>query len=110
MEFLQAVTGFVKGGSIYHVARACNNPPALLQLQVFPETDSWFAYVENHHWERAFKDEESEEDDDFAALNLLHMLKHMQVFLLQDLAVLQPDYPHLPAFQHPLFASAEWTE
>ena len=42
-------------------------------------------------------------DDDEAGLAFLSLLERLRVIVLQDLAILQPDYPGLPFFSLLLF-------
>jgi hypothetical protein len=48
------------------------------------------------------------DEDDVAGQGFLALLRHLRVVLLQDLAVLQPDYADLPFFQHEVFRMPGW--
>jgi hypothetical protein len=50
------------------------------------------------------------DDDDQVGLAFLTLLKRLRVIVLQDLAILQPDYPGLPLFSLPLFQRKEWVD
>ena len=108
MEYIWAIAGFSKSGGSYHLPRASLEPPQELQLQVFPLVEMWLEQHEGFRRNRTGEWMVSETD--FAAVAFLRMLQHLWVVLLQDLAVLQPDFPSLPAFKQPLFASNEWLD
>ena len=64
-------------------------PPELLLKQLWPWIEYWeerfLRHAEGKHWAKGGLDA-----DDMAGQAFLHLLKHLRMVLLQDIAVLQP--------------------
>lgn len=61
------------------------------------------AYVCHKQWNK-----NSLDNDNFASNGFFKLLRCLQVIFLQDLAVLQPQFPTLPFFLYALFRGFNW--
>jgi Centromere DNA-binding protein complex CBF3 subunit, domain 2 len=69
--------------------RAGYEPPASLQLQIWPWLDGWLSRVKAQAQGKGWKAGGLAQDDK-AAESFLNLLQLLRTVLLQDLAVLQP--------------------
>ena len=81
-------------------------PPELLQ-KIWPWVEEWEERFRKRSLRKTWE-EGGLDEDDVARQGFLALLCHLRVVLLQDLAVLQPDYPDLPFFQHEVFSMPSW--
>src|SRR5436190_6874646 len=106
-KFLQRVAGFTSDEGGYFLPRAQPVPPAELLGKIWPWVEEWEECFRKRSarktWEEGGLDE-----DDVAGQGFLSVLRHLRVVLLQDLAVLQPDFPDLPFFRHEVFGIPSW--
>lgn len=112
MEYVRVAAGFPKSGGNYHLPRACLEPPESLQLQIFPEVEYWLGRHEKHRKSKGkcgIKDGGVAQTD-YAGVYFLQMLQTLRVTLLQDMAIVQPDYPDLPGFNQAPFNTQEWLD
>jgi hypothetical protein len=97
VKFLHQTAGFSSSGGAYFLPQALHNPSAQLQLQIWPWIETWEEQFQqravHQNWEAGGLDQ-----TDVAGHGFLALLRHLQVVLLQDLAVLQPLYPRLTLF------------
>ncbi len=107
LKFLRRTAGFSSSGGAYFLPRASHNPPARLQLQIWPWIETW---EERFRQRAAHRDWQAGglDQTDVAGHGFLALLRHLRVVLLQDLAVLQPLYPRLALFTQPVFQDPEW--
>jgi hypothetical protein len=110
LKFMRCVAGFPKEPGQYHLPRATTEPPKVLRREIFPFVEEWrrrfhARTTRQKRWAQGGLD-----DDDQAGLAFLSLLERLRVIILQDLAVLQPDYPQLPFFSLPLFQRQEWVD
>jgi hypothetical protein len=106
-KFMRRVAGFTNDNGGYFLPRAQVAPPPELLQKIWPWVEEWEERFRKRSsrktWEEGGLDE-----DDVAGQGFLTLLRHLRVVLLQDLAVLQPDYPDLPFFQHEVFSMPSW--
>src|SRR5436190_17272514 len=106
-KFLQRVAGFTSDEGGYFLPRAQPVPPAELLGKIWPWVEEWEERFRKcsarKTWEQGGLDE-----DDVTGQGFLAILRHLRVVLLQDLAVLQPDFPDLPFFWHEVFRIPSW--
>jgi hypothetical protein len=107
LKFLRTVAGFDARGGEYFLGRAAESPPQQLQLLIWPWIEAWEARFRrragHNNWAAGGLD-----NTDTAEQGFLQLLRHLRIVLLQDLAVLQPQYLELPLFRHPVFQHPEW--
>ena len=106
-KFLQWVMGFTSHKGGYFLPQAQPVPPAELLEKIWPWVEEWEERFRKRSawkmWEQGGLDE-----DDVVGQGFLAVLRHLRVVLLQDLAVLQPDFPDLPFFRHEVFRIPSW--
>ncbi|RKK30564.1 hypothetical protein BFJ67_g15682, partial [Fusarium oxysporum f. sp. cepae] len=101
--------GFSASPGDYFLARAANEPPYVLQKQLWPWIEEWEPRFEARARRQCWA-EGGLDDDDLAADGFLKLMRRLRIVLLQDLAVLQPRYPSLPFFAYAPFNGSEWDE
>jgi Centromere DNA-binding protein complex CBF3 subunit, domain 2 len=109
LKFLRIVAGFSVTPGGYFLARATIEPPERLRLQLFPRLEEW----QQRFAARAAKKSWGEgglDRDDISAQAFCALLQLMRSVVLQDLAVLQPEFPQLPLFRLPLFHGEDWSQ
>src|SRR3569833_888053 len=108
-EFMRIVAGFTKTPGDYFLPRAVCEPPAELQKQIWPWIDEWEprfeACARRCRWHQGGLDE-----PDLAGDGFLKLLRYLRVVLLQDLAVLQPQFPTLPFYSYSPFRGLAWED
>ena len=106
-QLMRIVAGFSESPGDYFLARAVHDPPTALQTQIWPWIEEWEPRFEARarrcQWAQGGLDE-----DDLAGDGFLKLMKRLRIVLLQDLAVLQPQFPSLPFFSYPPFYGEEW--
>jgi len=106
-QFMRIVAGFSGSPGDYFLARAVQEPPAALQSQLWPWIEEWELRFEARarrcQWAQGGLD-----DDDLAGDGFLKLMRRLRIVLLQDLAVLQPQFPSLPFFSYAPFHGNEW--
>lgn len=104
---MRVVTGFSSSPGDYFLQRATHEPPYSLQRQLWPWIEEWETRIEvracRKSWAQGGLDE-----DDLAADGFLKLLRRLRVVLLQDLAMLQPQYPSLSFYSYAPFYGPEW--
>ncbi|KAF6527928.1 hypothetical protein HZS61_008390 [Fusarium oxysporum f. sp. conglutinans] len=108
-QFMRIVAGFSASPADYFLARAANEPPYVLQKQLWPWIEEWEPRFEARARRQCWA-EGGLDDDDLAADGFLKLMRRLRIVLLQDLAVLQPRYPSLPFFAYAPFNGSEWDE
>ncbi|KAK7592307.1 hypothetical protein V3481_006928 [Fusarium oxysporum f. sp. vasinfectum] len=108
-QFMRIVAGFSASPGDYFLARAANEPPYVLQKQLWPWIEEWEPRFEARARRQCWA-EGGLDDDDLAADGFLKLMRRLRIVLLQDLAVLQPRYPSLPFFAYAPFNGSEWDE
>src|ERR1700721_467182 len=107
-KFMGGGAGFSCHEGGFFLPRAQVAPPPELLQKIWPWVEEWKERFRKRSsrktWEEGGLDE-----DDIAGQGFLALLCHLRVVLLQDLAVLQPEYPNLPFFQHEIFSMPGWT-
>ena len=106
-KFLRQVAGFTSDEGGYFLPRAQAAPPPELLEKIWPWVEEWEERFRQRSMRKTW-DEGGLDEDDVAGQGFLAVLRHLRVVLLQDLAVLQPDYPDLPFFQHEVFSMPSW--
>jgi hypothetical protein len=106
-EFMKIVSGFSRSQGDYFLARALFEPPSSLQSKIWPWIEEWEARFDararRQRWEQGGLD-----DDDLAGDGFLKLMRYLRAVLLQDLAILQPQFPELPFFRHQPFYGPDW--
>jgi hypothetical protein len=106
-DFLKIVAGFSASKGDYYLVRANIRPPASLQAQIWPWIEDWaprfYRRSKRLTWAQGGLDE-----DDMAGNSFITLMTHLRTVLLQDLAVLEPQFPGLPFFQTRPFYGPEW--
>lgn len=106
-QFMRTVAGFSELPGDYFLARAVQEPPATLQRRLWPWIEEWELRFEARarccQWAQGGLD-----DDDLAGDGFLKLMRRLRIVLLQDLAVLQPQFPSLPFFSYAPFHGNEW--
>ena len=106
-KFMRRVAGFTSDEGGYFLPRAQVVPPPELLQKIWPWVEEWEERFRKRSLRKTWEDGGLDEDD-VAGQGFLALLSHLRVVLLQDLAVLQPDYPDLPFFQHEIFDMPSW--
>jgi Centromere DNA-binding protein complex CBF3 subunit, domain 2 len=106
-KFLRRVAGFTSDEGGYFLPRAQAAPPPELLEKIWPWVEEWEERFRKRSLRKTWE-EGGLDEDDVAGQGFLAVLRHLRVVLLQDLAVLQPDYPDLPFFQHEVFRMPSW--
>jgi hypothetical protein len=107
---MRKVAGFSPHGGTYFLPQAVIEPPEILLQQVFPWLDE---LTERHQAQLRFEDNFENgglDESDQARSNFLRILWQLRSILLQDLAVLQPEYPNMVVFTQPIFGTQEWQD
>ena len=110
LKFMRCVAGFPKEPGQYHLPRAAVEPPEVLLREIYPFVEEWRRRFRARTTRKKSWAQGGLDDDDQAGLAFLALLKRLRVIVLQDLAILQPDYPGLPFFSLPLFQRQEWVD
>jgi centromere DNA-binding complex CBF3 subunit-like protein len=110
LKFMRCVAGFSKEPGQYHLPRAAIEPPEVLQREIYPFVEEWRRRFHARTTRKKSWAQGGLDDDDQAGLAFLTLLERLRVIVLQDLAILQPDYPGLPFFSLPLFQRQEWVD
>jgi Centromere DNA-binding protein complex CBF3 subunit, domain 2 len=110
LKFMRCVAGFPKEPGQYHLPRAAIEPPEVLLREIYPFVEEWRRRFRARTTRKKSWAQGGLDDDDQAGLAFLALLKRLRVIVLQDLAILQPDYPGLPFFSLPLFQRQEWVD
>lgn len=107
LKFLRRVAGFSPAGGTFHLPRAIEDPPLELQQQIWPFLEE---LVERHRKQKDGHDwyAGGMDQSDIQRQNFVKMLLRLRVILLQDLAVLQSEYPQYILFTAQAFATEEW--
>ncbi|RKK08421.1 hypothetical protein BFJ66_g16708 [Fusarium oxysporum f. sp. cepae] len=108
-QFMRIVAGFSASPGDYFLARTANEPPYVLQKQLWPWIEEWEPLFEARARRQCWA-EGGLDDDDVAADGFLKLMRRLRIVLLQDLAVLQPRHPSLPFFAYASFNGPEWDE
>lgn len=90
---VRILAGFPAQRGLYYLPRADIDPPTEIVEKIFPQA------VE---WEKRLEDALDCEED-LAGQGFCKLLLLLRKVLVQDMACLQPMYPNLPLFQHPIF-------
>ena len=106
-KFMRRVAGFTSEEGGYFLPRAQVSPPPELLQKIWPWVEEWEERFRKRSLRKTWE-EGGLDEDDVAGQGFLALLCHLRVVLLQDLAVLQPDYPDLPFFQHEVFSMPSW--
>jgi len=106
-KFLRRVAGFTSDEGGYFLPRAQAAPPPELLEKIWPWVEKWEERFRKRSLRKTWE-EGGLDEDDVAGQGFLALLCHLRVVLLQDLAVLQPDYPDLPFFRHEVFRMPSW--
>ena len=106
-KFMRRVAGFTSEEGGYFLPRAQVVPPPELLQKIWPWVEEWEERFRKRSLRKTWE-EGGPDEDDVAGQGFLALLCHLRVVLLQDLAVLQPDYPDLPFFQHEVFSMPSW--
>lgn len=106
-KFMRRVAGFTSEEGGYFLPRAQVVPPPELLQKIWPWVEEWEERFRKRSLRKTWE-EGGLDEDDVAGQGFLALLCHLRVVLLQDLAVLQPDYPDLPFFQHEVFSMPSW--
>jgi hypothetical protein len=106
-KFMRRVAGFTSDEGGYFLPRAQVLPPPDLLQKIWPWVEEWEERFRKRSLRKTWE-EGGLDEDDVAGQGFLTLLCHLRVVLLQDLAVLQPDYPDLPYFQHEVFNMPGW--
>ena len=106
-KFMRRVAGFTSEEGGYFIPRAQVVPPPELLQKIWPWVEEWEERFRKRSLRKTWE-EGGLDEDDVAGQGFLALLCHLRVVLLQDLAVLQPDYPDLPFFQHEVFSMPSW--
>jgi len=106
-KFMRRVAGFTTEEGGYFLPRAQAEPPTELLGKIWPWIEGWKERFRMRSLRKTW-DQGGLDEDDIAGQGFLALLCHLRVVLLQDLAVLQPDYPDLPFFQHEVFRMPSW--
>ena len=110
LKFIRCVAGFPKEPGQYHLPRATIEPPEALQREIYPFVEEWRRRFRARATRKKSWAQGGLDEDDQAGHGFLTLLKRLRVIILQDLAILQPDYPGLPFFSLPLFQRQEWVD
>ena len=110
LKFIRCVAGFPKEPGQYHLPRATIEPPKALQREIYPFVKEWRRRFRARATRKKSWAQGGLDEDDQAGHGFLTLLKRLRVIVLQDLAILQPDYPGLPFFSLPLFQRQEWVD
>ncbi|KAG6990365.1 High-osmolarity-induced transcription protein 1 [Fusarium oxysporum f. sp. conglutinans] len=108
-QFMRIIAGFSASPGDYFLAHAANEPPYVLQKQLWPWIKEWEPRFEARARQQCWA-EGGLDDDDLAANGFLKLIQRLRIVLLQDLAILQPRYPSLPFFTYAPFNGSEWDE
>jgi Centromere DNA-binding protein complex CBF3 subunit, domain 2 len=104
---MRSTAGFSSRGGHYYIPRAEEETPEILLQQVWPALDMWdqrfTMRLKGKGWAQGGLDE-----DDIAGQGFLQLLRQLRVILLQDLAILQQDFPQLLLFTSSLFEHPLW--
>lgn len=95
---MRVLAGFGQDPACYHVKRAAVNPSAALLERIFPWLERAKSTVRNGPMGAT----------GLTSLNFINLFEKLRSVLLQDAAVLQPAFPDLPLWNHPVFAAEEW--
>ena len=102
-EPLLVAAGFTTSSNSYNVPRSRIIPPACLADLVLPWVAADLEMVEG------INRGNNKTTQDTAAKNFLDCLMWLKVVYLQDMALLQGNYPNLPVFKaHSVFQHPEW--
>ena len=97
-SFMRLVAGFSAQAGTYHLKRDLVRPPDSIVKLLKP----WARHAKNAYDSGAIS------NPDRCGRNFVELLLKLRVVLLQDAAVLQPQFPDLCLWKHQIFAHPEW--
>ena len=108
---MRLLAGFQRDPGTYFLWRDGCEPPAILLQQIWPWVEACEdRFRKRHSAQKATWEQGGLDQDDFAGKSVLRLFKHLRRVLLQDLAVLQPEFPKIRLFGHKLFETPEWID